>query len=395
MEENGVIEPSLSDWAASIVLVKKKDGTIRLCVGYRKLNSLSRADVYPMPRIDELIDRLGKAKFVTTLDLTRRYWQVPVAESAREKTAFVTPFGLLQFWMIPFGLQGEPATFQRMMDKLIQGMEGYTAAYLDDLVIFSDSWERHLQHIREVFDQLRAAGLTAKPRKCQFGMAQCIYLGHIVGNGLVHPESLKIDAVMSFPIPQTKKQVRAFLGVTGYYRKFIPDFASVAAPLTDLIQKICPDRVVWTPECGSAFLKQKNRLCSDPVLRSPDFTRPFVLQTDASERGVGAVLSQLDDNGDDHPVAYFSRKLLPREKYSTVEKERLAIKLAVQAFNVYLLGRPFTIQTDHRSLQWLDRLKDNNSRLTRWSLDLQLHPFQVNYCTGKANSNADGLSRVD
>ena len=321
---------------------------------------------------------------------------MPVAESAREKTAFVTPFGLYQFRMMPFGLQGAPATFQRMMDKLIRGMEDYTAAYLDDLVIFSDSWERHLHHIREVLDQLRAAGLTAKPRKCQFGMAQCIYLGHVVGNGLVRPEPSKIDAVMSFPIPQTKKQVRAFLGVTGYYQKFIPDFASVAAPLTDLIRKNCPDRVVWTPECESAFLKLKNRLCSDPVLRSPDFTRPFVLQTDASERGVGAVLSQLDDNGDDHPVAYFSRKLLPREeKYSTVEKECLAIKLAVQAFSVYLLGRPFTIQTDHHSLQWLDRLKDNNSRLTQWSLALQPYQFQVNYHTGKANSNADGLSRVD
>ena len=207
MEENGVIEPSSSDWAAPIVLVKKKDGTIRLCVDYRKLNSFSRADVYPMPRIDELIDRLGKAKFVTTLDLTRGYWQVPIAESAREKTAFMTPFGLYQFQIMPFGLQGAPATFQRMMDKLIRGMEDYTAAYLDDLVIFSGSWERHLQHIREVLDRLRAAGLAAKSKKCQFGMAQCIYLCHVVGNGLVRPEPSKIDAVMSFPIPQTKKQV--------------------------------------------------------------------------------------------------------------------------------------------------------------------------------------------
>ena len=150
--------------------------------------------------------------FVTTLDLTWGYRQVPVAESAREKTAFVTPFGLYQFQMMPFSLQGAPATFQRMMDKLIRGMEDYTAAYLDDLVVFSGSWERHLQHIHELFDRLRAAGLTAKPRKCQFGMAQCIYLGHVLGNGLVRPEPSKIDSVMLFPIPQTKKQVRAFLG---------------------------------------------------------------------------------------------------------------------------------------------------------------------------------------
>ena len=396
MEESGIIEPSSSNWAAPIVLVKKKDGTLRICVDYQKLNSQSRADAYPMPRIDELIDRLGQAKFVTTLDLTRGYWQVPVEESAREKTAFVTPFGLYQFRVMPFGLQGAPATFQRMMDKLTRGLEDSTAAYLDDLVIFSHSWEEHLQHIQRVLHRLRAAGLTVKPKKCQFAMRHCTYLGHIVGNGMVRPEPSKIAAVRSFKRPQTKKHVRAFLGVAGYYRKFIPNFASIATPLTDLIRKDCPNRVVWTPRCEIAFQNLKKQLCSDPVLRSPDFTKQFIVQTDASDRGVGAVLSQLDDNNDDHPVAYFSRKLLPREeKYSTIEKECLAIKLAVHAFHVYLLGRPFTIQTDHRSLEWLDRLKDNNSRLTRWSLALQPYDFQVEYRTGKANANADGLSRIN
>ena len=395
MLDSGIIQRSGSEWAAPIVLVKKKDGSLRLCVDYRRLNAVSQTDAYPMPRIDDLIDRLGKAKYITTLDLTRGYWQVPVAEEDQPKTAFATPFGLFQFRVMPFGLSGAPATFQRMMDCLIQGMENFTAAYLDDLVIYSETWEEHLRHIQSVLDKLQEAGLTAKPAKCQFGMAQCTYLGHIVGNGRVYPEADKLQAVKAFPIPVTKKQVRGFLGLTGYYRRFIPDYASIAVPLTDLTKKSAPNQVRWSVECNKAFEKLKSLLCSAPVLQSPDFSQPFVLQTDASDFGVGAVLSQTDGEGIDHPVAYFSRKLLPREqRYSTVEKECLAIKLGTQAFRVYLLGRPFTIQTDHRALQWLDRLKETNSRLTRWSLALQPFQFTVQHRAGKANANADALSRA-
>ena len=193
-------------------------------------------------------------------------------------------------------------------------------------------------------------------------------------SGVAKPELPKLQAVEAFPTPQTKKQVHTFLGLTGYYRKFIPDFAEIASPLMDLTKNSAPNRVVWSGECEKSFQKLKQSLCSAPVLRGPDFTRPFVLQTDASEWGVGAVLTQMVDNGNEHPVAYFSRKLLPREeKFSTIEKECLAIKLACQAFRVYILGREFTIQTDHRALEWLNKLKENNARLTSWSLALQ--PF--------------------
>ena len=396
MLADGIIEPSNSDWAAPIVLVPKKDGSLRLCVDYRRLNGVSQSDAYPMPRIDELIDRLGGSKFITTLDLTRGYWQVPVAEADRHKTAFTTPFGLYQFKVMPFGLQGAPATFQRMMDRLVDGCDAFAAAYLDDLIIHSNTWEKHLQHIKSILVRLRAAGLTAKPTKCQFGMRECGYLGHVVGNGMVRPELSKVDAVQCFAVPKTKKQIRAFLGLTGYYRKFIPNYASVAVALTDLTRKSAPNRVTWTMECDRAFQRLKFLLSSSPVLRSPDFQKPFILQTDASDFGVGAVLSQEDENGDDHPVAYFSRKLLPREqRYSTIEKECLAIKLATHAFRVYLLGRQFTIQTDHRALEWLDRLKENNSRLTRWSLALQPYDFVVQHRAGGKNGNADALSRLE
>ena len=396
MLEEGVVEPSTSDWAAPIVLVKKKDGSLRFCVDYRKLNGQSKVDPYPMPRVDELIDRLGSAKFLTTLDLARGYWQVPMAPGSREKTAFVTAQGLFQFTVMPFGLQGAPATFQRMMDRLIQGMGTFSAAYLDDLVVYSGSWEEHLQHLHQVLSRLREAGLTAKPSKCQLAMDQCVYLGHVVGKGTVQPEMTKVEAVQCWPVPETKKQVRAFLGLTGYYRKFIPQYASIATPLTDLTKKFAPTNIMWSQECDRAFRKLKTVLCSSPILYSPDLGREFVLQTDASDRGVGAVLSQQMCDGEEHPIAYYSRKLLPREeRYSTVEKECLAVKLGIQAFRVYLLGRPFQIQTDHRSLVWLDRLKESNTRLARWSLALQPYQFTVTYRPGSANNNADALSRME
>ncbi len=395
MLDTGMIEPSKSEWASPIVLVKKKDGTMRLCVDYRRLNSVTTADAYPMPRIDDLLDKLGQARYITTLDLARGYWQVPVAMRDRAKTAFTTPMGLYQFRVMPFGLSGAPATFQRMMDTLLRGTENFAAAYLDDLVVYSATWEDHCRHVRQVLLRLREHGLTAKPSKCQFGMHQCVYLGHVVGGGQVRPEVGKLLAVENFPVPSTKKHVRSFLGLTGYYRRFIPDYATVAAPLTDLTRKAGPNVVVWTDSCGHAFGELKRRLCSTPILQSPDFSLPFLVQTDASDRGVGAVLSQRSRDGGDHPVAFFSRKLLPREqRYSTVEKECLAIRLGIQSFRVYLMGRPFTVQTDHRALQWLDRLKDTNSRLTRWSLFLQQYQFVVEHRAGTHNANADALSRM-
>ena len=357
MEKSGVIEPSQSEWAAPIVIVKKKDGSLRICVDYRRLNSVTAMDAYPMPRTDELIDKLGKAKYITTLDLARGYWQVPMNEEDKDKTAFITPKGLYQFRVMPFGLCGAPATFQRMMDRVIRGLESSVAVYLDDVVIFSETWDDHIQHVREVLKRLREYKLTAKPTKCQFGMHECVYLGHVVGNGQVKPDPEKLSAVKNYLVPKTKKGVRSFMGLTGYYRRFIADYAKLALPLSDLTKKSLPDKVQWTQECENAFGALKQALCNSPILQNPDFGRRFLLQTDASDRGVGAVLSQKDDTEQDRPIAYFSRKLLPREcRYSTVEKECLAIKLGVEAFKVYLLGKEFTIQTDHRALVWLNRL---------------------------------------
>ena len=394
MLELGVIEESNSPWSSPFILVPKPDGTPRFCVNYKKVNKLSKFDAYPMPLMEEVIERIGPAKYIVKLDLCKGYWQVPLTERSKQYTAFATPTGLYQFKYLPFGLHGAPATFQRMMDHLLRGKEEFAAAYMDDLVIFSDDWESHLIHLRDVLGTLKHANLTAKPSKCSFGQTHVSYLGHIVGSGQVKPQQTKIDAIEKWDKPKTKTDVKSFLGVTGYYRKFIANYADTAAPLSDLTRKSNPTNVVWTPESERAFQTLKETLCDDSVLSMPDFSKEFVLQTDASDRGLGAVLSQIGVDGKEHPVVFLSRKLKSNEEnYATIEKECLAIKWAIESLQYYLLGREFRVVTDHQPLKWLNEAKEKNKRLTRWSLDLQPFCFQVEHRKGRANGNADGLSR--
>ncbi|KAG1928644.1 interferon-induced very large GTPase 1-like [Pimephales promelas] len=377
MLDMGVIEESNSDWASPIVLVPKPDGSVRFCVDYRKVNAVSKFDAYPMPRIDELLDRLGSARFYSTLDLTKGYWQIPLSPMSKEKTAFTTPFGLHQFVTLPFGLFGAPATFQRLMDRILRPHAAYAAAYLDDIIIYSNDWQRHMQYLRAVLKTLRRAGLTANPKKCAIGRVEVRYLGFHLGHGQVRPQIDKTAAVATCPSPKTKKEVRQFLGLAGYYRRFVPNYSDLASPLTDLTKKGAPDTVQWTEQCQQAFTQIKAALCGGPLLHAPDFSLPFILQTDASDKGLGAVLSQ-EVEGEERPVLYISRKLSKRETmYSTIEKECLAIRWAVLTLRYYLLGREFTLCSDHAPLQWLHRMKDTNARITRWYLALQPFKFQV------------------
>ncbi|XP_044133676.1 uncharacterized protein LOC122926366, partial [Bufo gargarizans] len=372
MLQLGVIEPSESPWASPVVLVPKKDGTTRFCVDYRRLNDKTVTDAYPMPRMDELLDRISAGKYLTTIDLCKGYWQIPLAEDAIPKSAFITPFGLYQFRVMPFGMKNAPATFQRMVDQLLGGLQSFACAYLDDIAIHSDTWEAHLEHIGVVLDRIRGAGLTLKPDKCHLGMAEVQYLGHRVGCGKQRPEPAKIEAVANWPTPHTKTQVMAFLGTAGYYRRFVPDYSALAKPLTDLTKKKLPRQVLWSPECEVAFQALKTALVNAPVLVTPDPNKRFIVHTDASMFGLGAVLSQIGEDGGEHPVAYLSRKLLPREvSYATIEKECLALVWALKKLTPYLYGRAFTLITDHNPLVWLNRVSGDNARLLRWSLALQ------------------------
>ena len=394
MLQANVIRPSTSPWASPIVLVPKKDGSVRFCVDYRKLNLVAKFDAYPMPRMEELIDTIGPAGVITTLDLAKGYWQIPMDEESKDKTAFTTPSGLYEFEVMPFGLHSAPATFQRMINHALRNCWPFARAYIDDIVIFSRSWEEHLVHLREVFTCLQTAKLTIKVSKCQFGRKEVRYLGHVIGGGTVRPDPQKIEAVNNYPQPGSKKEVRAFLGLAGYYRRFVPHFATIAEPLTELTKGRNPDRVKWNERCEEAFHKLKELLSTPPILKVAEPNKQYVLQTDASEQGLGAVLSQVGENGGEHPVAFASRKFLPREKnYSVIEKECLAIVWSLQVFHVYLYGQKFSIETDHQPLSWLGRMKNNNQRLTRWALSIQPYCFKMRHRSGSSNNNADGLSQ--
>ncbi|CAM4707096.1 unnamed protein product [Lepidochelys kempii] len=394
MLQMGVIRPSESAWASPVVLVPKPDGEIRFCVDYRKLNAVTRPDNYPMPRTDELVEKLGRAQFISTLDLTKGYWQVPLDESAKERSAFITHLGLYEFNVLPFGLRNAPATFQRLVDGLLAGLGEYAVAYLDDVAIFSDSWADHLEHLQKVLERIREAGLTVKAKKCQIGLNRVTYLGHQVGQGTISPLQAKVDAIQKWPVPKSKKQVQSFLGLAGYYRRFVPHYSQIAAPLTDLTKKKQPNAVQWTGKCQKAFNKLKATLMSDPVLRAPDFDKPFLVTTDASERGVGAVLMQKGPDQEFHPVVFLSKKLSERESnWSVTEKECYAIVYALEKLRPYVWGRRFHLQTDHAALKWLHTVKETNRKLLRWSLALQDFDFDIQHISGASNKVADALSR--
>ena len=391
--KQGIIEHSTSPWSSPVLPVKKKDGSIRLCVDYRRLNTVTLPDPYQMPRIEDLIDKLGKAKVLTKLDLTKGYYQVPVSQVDQLKTAFLTPFGKFQFRAMPFGLRNAPSTFQRLMDVALMDKSEYCVAYMDDVLIFSNNWEEHIKHIDEVLSKLEELGLTAKPEKCEWAKVSCTYLGHVIGRGFVNPEEAKVESIKTYKQPKTKTDLRAFLGLVGYYRRFIPDFAKKTLLMTDATKKTAPNIVQWSDELLTEFDVLKKALTGESILALPRYDCPFILQTDASDRGIGAVLSQQLENIE-RPIAYYSKKLLPREmRYSTVEKECLAIVKAIHHFDVYLTGRPFHIQTDHRALQYLDKARHGNGRIARWALLLQPFTFTITHRAGTANSNADGLSR--
>ena len=393
MLENDIIEESQSNWSSPCILVPKHDGGFRFCTDFRKVNDKTKSDSFPIPRIADCIDQIGNAKFVSTFDMLKGYWQVPLTQRAREISAFVTPSGLYQYKVMPFGMKNAPATFQRMVNKLVRDIDG-CEGYIDDVVIFSDNWSDHIRQIKRFFQIMREAKLTINLMKSEFGKATVKYLGHIVGQGQVRPLDAKIQTIVKYPIPTSRKELARFLGMAGYYRNFCLNFSDIAAPLTNLLSKKV--KFVWTDDCQLAFDKVKLLLQKSPVLKSPDYEKPFKLIIDSSDVGTGSVLVQEASDGLDHPVSYFSKKFLKYQKnYSVVEKETLGLVLALEHFDVYLGSTPFKIKvyTDHNPLTFLKTMKNKNQRLVRWSLALQEYNLEIQHIPGSENVVADALSR--
>ena len=394
MQENDIIHPSSSPWASPIVLVQKKDGSVRFCIDYRKLNAVTTKDAYPLPHIDDTLDTLCGSKWFSTLDLLSGYWQVEMSPEDRHKTAFCTPQGLFEFKVMPFGLCNAPATFQRLMDLVLAGLQwSKCLVYLDDVILLGTTFGEHLDNIRAVFDRIQQGGLKLRADKCCFLQRNVKYLGHLVGVDGLQVDPDKVGKVASWPVPQSAQQVQQFLGFANYYRRFIQGFAEVAKPLHRLTEHAV--NFSWTAECQEAFENLRSRLTRAPILAFPDYTLPFVLDTDASDLWIGAVLSQVSSLGQEQVVAYGSRLLSKAERnYSVTRRELLAVVTFTRLFRPYLLGRRFTVRTDHSSLQWIQNFKEPEGQLARWLEQLQEYDFEVIHRKGRNHNNADALSRL-
>lgn len=392
MRAQGVVRESSSPWSSRIVLVRKKTGEIRPCIDYRKINSLTKKDAYPIPRTQDCLDALSGSVMFSTLDMTSGYFQVPIREEDIPKTAFVTRHGLWEFTTMPFGLTNAPATFQRVMELAMRGLQWTSCLiYLDDVIIFGRTFQEHTARLRKVLERIRQANLKLKPRKCDMFQEQVRFLGHIVAAEGIRPDPNNISKITGWSEPKTVTEVRQFLGLCSYYRRFVRNFSIIAKPLTKLTTN--DSELLWSTECQSAFDELKARLVGPEVMAFPRDDGTYILDTDACNIGIGSVLSQVQD-GKERVIAYASRSLNKSEKnYCVTDKELLAVKYFVEYFRYHLLGRQFTIRTDHQAIKWLFTLKEPKGRIQRWIEILSAYNFDIEYRPGNRHGNADGLSR--
>lgn len=393
MLADGIVEPSTSPWSSPILMVKKPNGKHRFCVDFRRLNSVTKKDAYPLPFVNTILDRLRDGHFLSSIDIRAAYWQVKVREKDREKTAFTVPGrGLFQFVRMPFGLHNAPATWQRLIDQVVGvDLEPYCFVYLDDIVICTSDFDQHVEVLEKVFQRLLAAGLVINTEKCEFCRPQLRYLGFVVDELGLRVDPEKVTAILNLQQPRNQKEVRQFLGTCSWYRRFISDFSTRTAPLNKLLRK--NQRFEWTDSADQAFMDIKQAIIDAPVLSCPDFEKPFELHTDSSGYGLGCVLMQTIE-GNPRVIAYASKTLNKAQRnYSATERECLAVVWGIEKFRPYLEGTHFTVVTDHSSLRWLCNLKDPQGRLARWAVRLQPYDYEILHKKGKDHVLPDALSR--
>ena len=392
MLEGNIIKVSHSPWSSPVVLVEKKDGSTRFCVDYRKLNAITKKDSGPLPLISDAIDALNDASIFTTLDCKSGYWCISLEESSKEKTAFVCHLGLFQFETMPFGLCCAPSTFQRYMSHVLsEYMWRFTLCYIDDLIIYSKTMEEHIVHLRLIFKKIAEHQLRLNPDKCTFASDSVVYLGHVISSEGVSPDPDKTASIENFPRPRRLRDVRSFLGLTSFYRKFVKGYSKIAKAMNTLLKKGQP--FVWDQDCEQCFQELKQRLITPPILAHFKPDCPIILYTDACDYALGAVLSQKQD-GKEVVISYNSKSLDECQKrYAACEKECLALVWAVTKLRQYLHGAHFLVKTDNCSLCYIRNMKSPNAKLMRWTLLLQSLVFDIQHKDGKLHRNADCLSR--
>jgi len=391
-----VIEESQSEWRFPLVIINKKDNTIRMTVDLRELNHITVKDTFPMPRVDEFFEKVNKARVFSRMDLRKGYYQILMREEDRPKTAFAFKGKLYQFKRMPFGACNAPQTFQRLMERVLGDLP-FVFIYLDDVLIFSENEEEHMEMLKQVLDRLRDAGLTLNGEKCLFGKDEVEFLGFKIKDGKRSPIDQKCQIMADFPVPDTPTKLRGFLGLANFYRNFVPDFADLAAPLFEACnKKYKKNKLVWTDECKESFCKLKERFRDKPTTHLPDLDKPFVVTSDASDMATGAVLSQIID-GERKIVDFMSKMFSSAERrYSTIEREATAILWAIEKWDHYLRGGEFTVETDHKPLKWLLSMKETKTKLGRLALKLQEYKIKgIEYVKGEDNEMADALSRIE
>lgn len=391
----GVIEKSNSPWSSPMVVVRKANGKIRLCLDCRKLNLVTKKDSYPVPYIARILGNIRGTKYLSKIDLKDAFWQVGLEDESKEKTAFTIPGrGLYQFRVMPFGLSNAVQTQCRLMDSVLGfDMEPHVFAYLDDIIVATDNFEDHLKYLKETGKRLKVAGLTINIEKSEFCIPEIKYLGYILDQNGLRTDDAKVSCIKDFPTPNSAKEVKRFIGMSGWYRRFILNFSTIIAPITSLTTKKA-GKFKWTDEAETSFNAIKQALCTAPILAMPDFSKQFSLHTDASDVGVGGVLVQ-GEGEEERVIAFMSHKLTSAQrKYTTTERECLAVLMAIDHFRPYIEGSKFIVITDHSSLIWLQNLKDPAGRLGRWVLKLQQFDFKFVHRKGKFNLVPDALSRA-